>query len=618
METRVAAAHLLVVVVLAAVLSVGVAGGVTAAGGDFVISGDDGQTVDVPPRTVTADGTEFEVSSVIVVDESESVPVDVTAPNDDVYSTNLYNADEEIVDFSRGEGTQTHDFDAAALEGAGTYSLGVVQDGSLEAIKPVVVSGYDFDVAIPDELPTDETAEIEITVVPSAADGAPDSVELVLANGGDETRIEADSEGSNTYVATFDVDSLENGAYDAYAVAVEGSDEPIPVGVSDRHGVAVVEPTEEPDGALAGTVADRETGDPIPAVDVTLSASGESIDATTTDDDGTYLLEELEAGEYDLEWDADGYESALETVTVVSEETKTVDAELVAVDEGDGDEGDGDEGDEGDGDEGDGDEGDEGDGDEGDEGDEGDGDEGDGDEGDEGDGDEGDGDEGDEGDGDEGDEGDGDEGDGDEGDEGDGDEGDGDEGDEGDGDEGDGDEGDEGDGDEGDGDEGDEGDGDEGDGDEGDEGDGDEGDESDGGEGDGDEGDGDERTGGSDERDGGNDGNGGDSDESNDESDRTDGDGSEGAGDEGAGDDGDSERETEATDEGATTDDDVGQERTESAGGEADGDDALDPNLPDEHSSDPDESGADDVGLPFVALTVLALASVLAYALRTR
>ena len=351
MQDRGSAASLVAVLVLAMVLTVGVAGGVAAAGGGFGMFVSGGQSVDVPPRTVSVDGTTFEVTRLVVVREGETVTASVTAPNDDVYSTNVYNSDEQLVDFSRGEGSGTHHFDAADLGGPGTYSLGVVQDGDVEAVQPLVVSGYDFDVAIPGELPTDEVVEVELTVMATSASGPPGGVELVLADEISETRIEATHVDGQTYVATVDADSFGTGEYGAYAVALDRAGEENAVGVSHRHTVSFVEPPAgDPEGSVTGTATDAETDEPIADVAVELSASGEVIAETTTDADGTYRVGELEPDGYALAWRADGYEPADTTVTVGSGETTTVDVELTPVDERDEDGvGEGEDGGEGDG-----------------------------------------------------------------------------------------------------------------------------------------------------------------------------------------------------------------------------------------------------------------------------
>jgi subtilisin family serine protease len=83
-------------------------------------------------------------------------------------------------------------------------------------------------------------------------------------------------------------------------------------------------------GTLAGTVTDLDTGDPIGGATVTASAGGRDFSATTASD-GTYDMF-LAAGEYAVTGIAFGYAlSAVEVVTIVTDETTTQDLELDAL-----------------------------------------------------------------------------------------------------------------------------------------------------------------------------------------------------------------------------------------------------------------------------------------------
>jgi hypothetical protein len=88
------------------------------------------------------------------------------------------------------------------------------------------------------------------------------------------------------------------------------------------------------DGSVTGSVTDAEGGDPIQGATVTVGGA-----STTTGADGGYLLDGIEAGTHTLTAEADGYQPASQTVTVVAAVPLVVDVTLTAVD-GDADEGD--------------------------------------------------------------------------------------------------------------------------------------------------------------------------------------------------------------------------------------------------------------------------------------
>ena len=66
-------------------------------------------------------------------------------------------------------------------------------------------------------------------------------------------------------------------------------------------------------GSISGSVSDGTTGEPVPVVNVSLSPGGKS---TVTGSDGSFSFENLDAGEYSITLQKDGYESAREDITV--------------------------------------------------------------------------------------------------------------------------------------------------------------------------------------------------------------------------------------------------------------------------------------------------------------
>lgn len=77
-------------------------------------------------------------------------------------------------------------------------------------------------------------------------------------------------------------------------------------------------------GSIAGIVADKVTGEPVPTVNLKLSPGGNS---TVTGSDGSFQFEELEAGEYTVTYTKDGYRDGTEKLLVKN--TLKTDAHLL-------------------------------------------------------------------------------------------------------------------------------------------------------------------------------------------------------------------------------------------------------------------------------------------------
>lgn|GEM_PF-5681615 len=77
-------------------------------------------------------------------------------------------------------------------------------------------------------------------------------------------------------------------------------------------------------GGIAGIVADKVTGEPVPTVKLKLSPGGNS---TVTGSDGSFQFEELEAGEYTVTYTKDGYRDGMEKLLVKN--TLKTDAHLL-------------------------------------------------------------------------------------------------------------------------------------------------------------------------------------------------------------------------------------------------------------------------------------------------
>jgi hypothetical protein len=159
----------------------------------------------------------------------------------------------------------------------------------------------------------DNAQEITVTVEAdeqlsdlSASDGDGNSVSGVGADGFSET---SNDDGSYTYEATYDA-----GADGDYTVTLDSASDTndnsnSSTGLSDSV-------TVDTTGSFSGTVTDSESNT-LDAVDVTFTDAGGDVfsETVTTNTDGTYTVEDIKAGTYDITASADGYEE--ETVAGV-------------------------------------------------------------------------------------------------------------------------------------------------------------------------------------------------------------------------------------------------------------------------------------------------------------
>lgn len=74
-------------------------------------------------------------------------------------------------------------------------------------------------------------------------------------------------------------------------------------------------------GTIDGKVLDYDTNEPVEYVTVQLSPGGKNM---TTSSDGRFTFEELDARQYSLTVQKNGYETNMKTVNVISSETTEV------------------------------------------------------------------------------------------------------------------------------------------------------------------------------------------------------------------------------------------------------------------------------------------------------
>jgi hypothetical protein len=219
--------------------------------------------VDTPDRTVSVGGSSFEVSEAARISQGETLVLDVEAPSSATYDVELRDSDRQFVDDAEGSGDDTIRFSTGSL-GPGTYVATVFDDGSVQALLPVVVKGYSVDEEIPDTAEAGQTFEVSATLTEETSAPDPSAVQIALAEADSEEIVLQESlsaDGSLTYSGSVSVDSA--GEYNAY-VFVRGSDEisgeRVFLGLSDPTTMSVTEAEETPTPTATPTEAPADGG----------------------------------------------------------------------------------------------------------------------------------------------------------------------------------------------------------------------------------------------------------------------------------------------------------------------------------------------------------------------
>lgn len=200
---------------IAVVLIVGIGtGAVVGANGAYDIAVPD--AYDLPPRTVDIQGESHTVDATLRTDPGVGHTVDVTAPAG-VYRLYVYDREQRIVESRRGNGSGsfTLEFEDYA---PGSYALAVNHDGDIEAVFPVVVSGYDVSHTAPSRADPDESIRVSVELTPTVATGSPADVLVVVADADGDVRTIAEPDGDR-YVARVALDELDPGTYTVWAAA---------------------------------------------------------------------------------------------------------------------------------------------------------------------------------------------------------------------------------------------------------------------------------------------------------------------------------------------------------------------------------------------------------------
>lgn len=159
-------------------------------------------SIDVPDRTDTLYGQDFEIESIGYATPGETIEATAQAPADKDYILYMYDNQGKRVGFSRMIGNDSASFSTDGLD-PGTYVLTVRADEEYKVIHPVVVPGYEPTVSTPGAVTPGESfiAEVDLS---EPNDGTPDADKINVTRIEDGEAVESTTieiDGSDTYEA---------------------------------------------------------------------------------------------------------------------------------------------------------------------------------------------------------------------------------------------------------------------------------------------------------------------------------------------------------------------------------------------------------------------------------
>jgi PGF-pre-PGF domain-containing protein/PGF-CTERM protein len=261
-------------------------GGIVAANGAYDLTVAD--AVETPSQTVEFEGDNYEIDAFAVREPGASFDVEVTVAGDEDFRVDLYNAERQVEIFRSGSGNESVTFDGGSTDGLspGSYSLVLNVDSNIQALHPIVISGYDIETTLPDEATTDDTVDINASVTPTELEDDPSGVEIVFWNDDRVERFDA-SQSDGTYTATVDLSGFDTGEYNVHAAALgdeEFRGEPEILGLSEQQTIDVADGSDDTDSG-GQPVSSGPGGGGLP------TAGNNSDDGTETDSTPTETAE---------------------------------------------------------------------------------------------------------------------------------------------------------------------------------------------------------------------------------------------------------------------------------------------------------------------------------------
>ncbi|WP_155120590.1 FixH family protein [Haloprofundus marisrubri] len=195
-------------------------------------------SVDVPDRTLTLQGTDYDVSEIGSVEPGEDIVVNADGPDGESYRVLLYNSEQQSEYRSDLQsGSSTVSFDTGPLTPGSYLALVYGPQGDIEQVQPVVVNGYDVSQSVPESTTAGESTEVTIEVSPREDAPEMNEVEVAVVAQGEATQRVTATKDGDQYVASVTFDS--SGTYELYTT-VRGTDT-----YNDRNELLALTQTQE-------------------------------------------------------------------------------------------------------------------------------------------------------------------------------------------------------------------------------------------------------------------------------------------------------------------------------------------------------------------------------------
>lgn len=208
--------------------------------------------VDTPKQEFEFEGNQLTVSSFAEVSPDENIIVNVTSPENKGINVQLRDSENDIIATKfPGSGYSTVSFNTTELKTelertqgrvAGTYTVVLESDSSIEAVLPVVISGYNLTVQHVSSTEINSQANISVELSFTELEANPKSVE-VTAFTDDQVITTSAQRQNNTYEATLSFDNVGLGEYNVYAAALGDNEtatgDPIALAVGSGRSISV-------------------------------------------------------------------------------------------------------------------------------------------------------------------------------------------------------------------------------------------------------------------------------------------------------------------------------------------------------------------------------------------
>lgn len=186
------------------------------AAGEYQIEASD--SVNAGSRTVTVDGSQYLIDSVGQVAVDNSLSISVEAPDDESVQVYLYNNKRDIVEIRDQTGSGSVTINMAGYD-PGSYVLALLNDdnGTIEDIQPLVVSGWAASLSLPAEVEQGQALSATVSINELTEMPEPESVEVVLVQQDSViSRVDAEKIADGKFKASLNSDR-EPGTYRVYA-----------------------------------------------------------------------------------------------------------------------------------------------------------------------------------------------------------------------------------------------------------------------------------------------------------------------------------------------------------------------------------------------------------------